>query len=179
MPFFKSLALISLPLYVLDQITKWFIVTRFDPPRPALGYYDHITVIEGFFDISRVHNTGVAFGMFNGSSWANPFFTLVALTALGLFAFMWKLGAFPVKTSQVAVMLLIPGILGNLTDRIVHGYVVDFLSFDLQFMQWPSFNVADSCICIAAFLLFIAAWQTPPSSVPAGENAEGRAHDAR
>ncbi len=156
----RSLLFLSLPLYVLDQLTKWWIVSNYDPPNPRDGV-DYTNVIPGFFDIVRVHNTGVAFGRFNGSAWANVVFGSVAIAALILIAVLWRKQAFPIKTNQVAVFLLIPGILGNLTDRFVHGYVVDFLSFDLGFMIWPSFNVADSCICVAAGLLAISAFFEP------------------
>lgn len=162
----RSLLLLSLPLYVLDQITKWWIVLTFPNPFTT-GQFKQIEVIPGFFDIVRVHNTGVAFGRFNGTAWANVVFGFVAVTALVVIAVMWKKKAFPIKMSQLAVFLLVSGILGNLTDRLVHGYVVDFLSFDLGFMIWPSFNVADSCICVAASLLAISAFIEPkPEAEP-------------
>ncbi len=169
MPFLKTLLCLSLPLYVLDQVTKWLIVWNYDAPNPRDGY-DGTVVIEGFFEIVRVHNTGVAFGRFNGTAWANIVFGAVAVGALIVIGILWRKNAFPIKTSQWAVFLLFPGIVGNLTDRLVHGYVVDFLSFDLQFMVWPSFNVADSCICIAAGLLAISAFMEPKAdSGTAGE----------
>ena len=159
MPFLKYLLTLSLPLYVIDQITKCLIVLNYEPPGSAFA--DSTVVIEGFFNIVRVHNTGVAFGKFNGTAWANIVFGFVAASALLFIGILWHKKAFPVKTSQWAVFFLVPGILGNLTDRLVHGYVVDFLDFNLGFMRWPSFNVADACICIAAGLLAIAAFQEP------------------
>ena len=81
---------------------------------------------------------------------------------MGLIGWLWKTGAFPTKLSRVAVALLISGVLGNLTDRLFRGYVVDFLSVDLKFMQWPAFNVADAAICIAAGCLFLSAFQKTP-----------------
>lgn len=161
MTFRKGFPWLSIPLYIIDQITKWLIVRNFDLPNAQTGYYDQISVIPGFFHITRVHNTGVAFGRFNGTAYANPIFVGVAVIALGVIALLWRKNAFPTWPSRLAVFLLIPGVLGNLTDRLVHGYVVDFLDFDLQFYRWPSFNVADSCICVAAVLLFISAWITP------------------
>lgn len=174
MPFLKSFLCLSIPLYVIDQITKWLIVWYYDPHQPELGTYgvhahegtwfaklEKFLEIDGFFDIVRVHNTGIAFGRFNGTAWANWVFGGVAVGALVFIGFLWRKNAFPIKMSQLAVFLLFPGILGNLTDRFVHGYVVDFLSFDLGFMIWPSFNVADSCICVAAFLLGLSAFFEP------------------
>ncbi|MEM7384251.1 MAG: signal peptidase II [Verrucomicrobiota bacterium] len=157
MPFRKGLLIISLPLYLLDQVTKWLIVLNFKEPNPPMGFFDFKTVIPGFFDIVRVHNTGIAFGRFNGGEHSNLIFSIISIAAVGFLTYLWKSDAFSTKPSRLAAFLLLPGIFGNLTDRFVHGYVVDFLHFDLQFMIWPSFNVADACICVAAGLLFISA----------------------
>jgi signal peptidase II len=75
--------------------------------------------------------------------------------------FAWKRNVFPDRLSKTAVALIIAGILGNVTDRLMHGYVVDFLLFYLHLPfewanPWPAFNVADSCIFIAAALFIIA-----------------------
>ena len=158
---------LSLPLYIADQITKWLIVLNF--PSPPTEQFRTITVIEGFFDIVRVHNKGIAFGKFNDGEYANPIFAVIALTALALIIYFWKkMDAFPTRAGKVAASLIVAGILGNVTDRLVHGYVVDFLQFNLQFMMWPSFNIADSCICIAAGLMFLSVFQSPPEK-PATE----------
>lgn len=162
----RSLLLfLTLPLFILDQITKEWTVKRFDPPSEQAGIpgHDFIAVVPGWFDLVRVHNTGVAFGMANGAKGANYIFGAVSLAALGLIGWLWKTGAFPTRLSRVAVALLISGVLGNLTDRLFRGYVVDFLSVDLKFMQWPAFNVADAAICIAAGCLFISAFQKTPA----------------
>jgi signal peptidase II len=151
---------LTLPLFILDQATKQWTVTRFAPPTDFS--HDFITVIPGWFDLVRVHNTGVAFGMANGAKGANYIFGAISLIALALIGWLWKTGAFPTKLSRVAVALLISGILGNLVDRVFRGYVVDFLSVDLKFMQWPAFNVADAAICIAAGCLFLSAFQKSP-----------------
>jgi signal peptidase II len=129
-----------------------------------------------------VHNQGVAFGFGNGTDWAPVVFLLVPLLALTMIRVFWKKGAFNHPLSKVAVALLLCGIFGNLTDRLVQGflldefksaslwhrlsegYVVDFIAIKLPLYDklvpssggwWPAFNVADSCICVAAFLLFI------------------------
>jgi signal peptidase II len=82
------------------------------------------------------------------------------LTLLVLLFFAMR-GMFRETLTRVAVSLLSAGVLGNLTDRIVRGHVVDFLLFDLHVRYahpWPAFNVADSCICVAAFLFVIGGW---------------------
>jgi signal peptidase II len=157
----KYLLFLTLPLYLLDQFTKLLIVRHF-PHQTFRG--EEIVVIPGFFNIVRVHNTGMAFGHFNNSQYANLAFGAVAIAALATITVLWMRGAFPTTSSKLAGALLISGIVGNLTDRLIpgRGYVVDFLDFHLGSYHWPSFNVADSAITIAAALLVISAFQTPP-----------------
>lgn len=176
----KLLLLLTLPLYVLDQITKFWTIGTFAPPWDEPGAY--IAVVENVFHLVRVHNQGVAFGFGNGTAWAPIVFLFVPIIALTLIRIFWKKGAFNHPLSMLAVALLLCGIFGNLTDRLVQGfllekfktdsfwqrlsegYVVDFVSVKLPLYDkivpssggwWPAFNVADSCICIAAVLLFI------------------------
>ena len=170
---------ITLPLYVLDQISKWWIVLNF--PEPGYGF--RTIELSSWFHIIRVHNQGVAFGMGNGTSWAPIVFFFVPMLALFGIRYFWKKGVFSNKPSRIAVSLLLAGIFGNFTDRLFQGfylqrcadqsfwtrlsegYVVDFISVWLPGFEkimpssggwWPTFNVADSCVCIAAALLFIS-----------------------
>jgi len=182
--FTKLLLFVTLPLYVLDQITKFWTVENFPDPVPGShSSYKFIAVIEDVFHWVRVHNQGVAFGFGNGSTWAPIVFLIVPIIALTLIRIFWKKGVFNNLASKVAVALLLCGIFGNLTDRLVQGflleqykggsfwerlsqgYVVDFVAVKLPFYDkivpssggwWPAFNVADSCIFIAAFTLFFA-----------------------
>ncbi len=180
MTFTKLLLFLTLPLYLLDQATKFWTVGKFPPPWSSESF--DLTVVENFFKLVRVHNQGVAFGFGNGTSWAPVVFLFVPMVALAAIRIFWKKGVFNHPLSQGAVALLLCGIFGNLTDRLVQGflltefqaasvwqrlsegYVVDFLAFKLPFYEklvpssggwWPAFNVADSCICVAAVLLFI------------------------
>ena len=169
----RLVLLISLPLFILDFVTKEWTVHRFVEPTPYST--DRIPVIEGFFDFVRVHNTGVAFGMGNDKPYSNYIFGTVSLVALASMCWMYKKGAFPTRLSQIAVALLISGVLGNLLDRFLRGYVVDFLLVHAEIggvdRAWPAFNVADSCICVAAAFLFISAFQKQPSTSPASTPA--------
>jgi len=180
MSFPKLFLFLTLPLYVLDQITKIWTVVRFPPPW-SLDSFD-IPIVENFFHLVRVHNQGVAFGFGNGTAWAPVVFLIVPIIALSMIRIFWKKGVFSNPLSQIAVAMLLSGILGNLTDRLLQGflledlksaefwhrlsegYVVDFIAMKIPYYDklipssggwWPAFNVADSCICIAAFLLFI------------------------
>lgn len=166
----KYILYLTLPLYLLDQLTKWMVVRHF-PHETYRG--EEIIVIPEFFNIVRVHNTGMAFGAFNNSPYANLAFGAVATSALVAITVLWRRQAFPTIPSKLAASLLISGILGNLTDRLMpgRGYVVDFLDFTLPYYDklfptsgghFPSFNVADSCISIAAVLLIITAFRGEP-----------------
>jgi signal peptidase II len=154
---------LSLPLFLLDVLTKWWTVTRFPNGETLPG--EEITVVPDVFWLERVHNNGVAFGMGNGGKHSNLIFGAISTAAMLFVAFAMKKGAFPTRLSQIAAALLMSGIWGNLLDRLTRGYVVDFLRVDLKFMMWPSFNLADSWICIAAVLLFITAFQKDPTQV--------------
>jgi signal peptidase II len=143
----KLLLFITLPLYLLDQVTKW-LVLRF------ISTDEFVPVIPGFFYLVQVHNTGAAFGMLKNN---NLFFMILASVALVLVAIFARRGAFADAPSRVGAALLVSGVLGNLTDRILHGYVIDFLDVILPWYgHWPAFNVADSAICAAAALFLIS-----------------------
>lgn len=175
----KFLLFVSLPLFALDQFTKWLIVSNFPDSVNEPVAQKVIEVIPGFFNLVRVHNTGMAWGIMNGAQNANWFFGLIGLTALIAITVLWRKGAFPDLISKVAASLLISGIVGNLTDRFLpgRGYVVDFLDFMPPFYgklfpgsegHFPSFNVADSCICVAAGLLIISAFRQPTTGKTEG-----------
>lgn len=165
----RALLLITLPLYVIDQISKWIIVLNYRE-------FESTPVIEGVFNITRVHNQGVAFGMGNGTTWAPLLFLLILPIALGVVLLLWRKNFFEGVLGRISVPLLIAGILGNFTDRLLQGfwlpqpqdasftdklldgYVVDFLDVTIPVInyRWPTFNVADSCIVIAAICLFLS-----------------------
>ncbi|MDB6148852.1 MAG: lspA [Chthoniobacter sp.] len=145
----KFLAAVALPLYALDQVTKWWVVRN-------LEFGGERTIILGFFDLVHLGNTGAAFSMFSGN---NFFFIVLSVVTLIALLIAFARGAFPDRHSRWGVGLLTAGILGNVTDRLVHGHVVDFLVFDLHVWPadpWPAFNVADSCICIAVGFFLLA-----------------------
>jgi len=149
-PFPWLLATVTLPFYLLDQATKWAVIQRFEYGA------DH-PVIPGFFDLVHWRNTGAAFSAFSNS---NAFFIGLSSVAVVVLAVLAWRGKFQDRLSRFGWALLLSGILGNLTDRILYGSVTDFLLFDLHVPfahPWPAFNVADSCIFIAA-ALFI--WQS-------------------
>lgn len=149
----KFLAAVSLPIYALDQATKWWTVTAYNRgelPRE---------VIPDYFRLVYWQNTGAAFSIGDGKNWL---FIALSIVALIGFSIAWKRGVFKDAPSRWGIALLIGGILGNLTDRLVHGHVVDFLLVNLHIRfadPWPAFNVADSAICTAVGLFIIASFR--------------------
>ena len=140
----KLLFFLSLPLFALDQWSKWWIMHNVNPDDPWV-------IIPDWFAIVNVTNTGAAFGSFKGNNWFFIALGTVALILVGGLLIARKTWR---PWRDISLALLLAGIAGNLTDRLVHGHVIDFLLFDLHVPfahPWPAFNVADSCICIAVF----------------------------
>ncbi len=184
------LLLMVLVLYVLDQVSKWYVVFNFELPLP-FGL-DRVPVIAGSslmnFDLVRLHNNGVAFGFGSGTLWAPYVFLGVQVVALVALVYFFRRGFFFTRLLKVAWGFIFVGVIGNMTDRLLqgfflpgaeqlsfwqnlaNGYVVDFLDFSFPWIvtesfpqgyHWPSFNVADSCVCIAATLFVVASLMTP------------------
>jgi len=133
---------------LLDRWTKALIQNRFD-------LNESIPVIDGFFNITYVRNTGVAFGIFSSVSSPAKSVLLSVFTAFAAAVVITYSVRSPARNRllQVALGLILGGALGNLYDRLAYGYVVDFLEFYAGNYHWPSFNVADSAISTGVILL--------------------------
>jgi signal peptidase II len=146
----KLWLLLTLPLYLLDQGTKWLITQNIERN-------DYHTVIPNLFDLVYYTNTGAAFSIFTSAN-SNRLFIVISFVTLAALLVANVRGHFSERLGKVALAILIAGILGNLTDRLLRGHVVDFLLVrfgTLPIPPWPAFNVADSCICIAAGLFVL------------------------
>src|SRR5258707_13985437 len=144
----KFIFLLSLPLYALDQITKHLVMRSVDLEQPH-------EVIPRFLHLVNVTNTGAAFGSFRNN---NGFFIVISCLALLIVLSLLLRRRSHDVWRDVSLALLLAGILGNLTDRLLYGHVIDFLLFNLHIRYadpWPAFNVADSCISIAVVLFII------------------------
>ena len=132
---------------VLDQLTKTLILQYFQ-------YGDSHTVTS-FFNLVRVHNTGAAFSFLAGASgWQRWFFVgLGAVATVFIVVMLRRHGG--QRVFAWALALILGGALGNVIDRLLHGYVVDFLQFHYAGKAFPSFNIADSAITIGAVLLIL------------------------
>ena len=148
----KFIFLLSLPLYALDQWTKQAVLRFISPDEPRI-------VIPDFFNLINVTNTGAAFGSFSNN---NTFFIAISSVALLVVLALLVRRRRSDRWRNISLALLLAGILGNLTDRLLYGHVIDFLLFDLHIPYahpWPAFNVADSCISIAVVLFIHSLWQ--------------------
>jgi signal peptidase II len=141
---------IALAVVVLDQIVKAIV-------RREIALNESITVIPGFFDLTRVHNTGTAFGFMNATDF--PFKTVIlACVAIGALAALAMYAAtLPANQwlARIGLALILGGAAGNLIDRITEGYVVDFV--DLYWSGWHfwAFNVADASITVGVALMIL------------------------
>lgn len=169
------IVLICCLVLAADQLTKFVV-------RTSIPYGDSITIWPHYFNITFVGNTGAAWGFFQGKNTALIVLSLVTLVVMFRFR---RSFAMSLPLQKVAVGLILGGIFGNLIDRVWHGQVIDFLDFYWEFpsgiRRWPAFNVADSAICVGAFLYILCAlWQpkprpaSPPTETPAAQLAPGQ-----
>ena len=127
-------------IFILDRATKFFILSHFEPG-------DSLAVWPGIFNLTRVNNTGAAFGLLRGYGWFLVVFSLICVIAL--IYFLTRGGMMQQPLKRTASLLIIAGALGNMTDRIAYGFVIDFLDFHV----WPVFNIADTAISIGVALI--------------------------
>ena len=130
-------------IIVLDQLTKMIV----DRNMPLHG---SIPIIDDFFNLTYVRNTGAAFGMFSGSheAFRLPFLILVSVVAIGFILTMLRRLRDEETGMITALAFILGGALGNLIDRLLHGEVIDFLDVYWSNYHWPAFNLADSFITI-------------------------------
>ena len=138
---------LALLLLIADQITKVLILGAY-----KLGDATYIT---SFFNIVRVHNSGAAFSFLaNAGGWQRWFFTGIGVAAAVFI--VWMLKSHPgQKLFSFALACILGGAIGNVIDRSLYGYVVDFLDFHYAGWHFPAFNVADSAISIGAVCLIV------------------------
>ena len=141
----KRLTIYSLVFLIIDLLIK-IIVINF------MELYDTIKIIPGFFNITYVRNTGAAFSILEDSRIFFIVITFIALIVIYLFLLKDKVLN---KYQTFLYSMLIGGIVGNLVDRIIYGYVIDYLSFNIFGYSFPVFNIADSFIVISVILLVL------------------------
>ena len=144
------LFIISSTMIVVDQYTK-FMVTLHIP----LNY--SVQVIEDFFNLTHIRNSGVAFGLFADQQSEYKALTFITISTIAIVAILVIFHQNPKnkKLVQTGLILIFSGAIGNLIDRTLHGEVIDFADFVINGYHFPAFNVADSCITIGVSLMVV------------------------
>ena len=153
---FRAGSLLGVTMIVLDQLSKWWILSVVMQPPQRIP-------VTGFFDLVLVMNRGVSFGMLGGApDWvAAGLIVFALLLAAALSIWMWR-----AETMLLALSLglVVGGAIGNVIDRFRFGAVVDFLDFYAGGYHWPAFNVADSAITVGVILLILDSLKSGPEN---------------
>jgi len=142
----KKILLIAFVCTLVDQIIKNVLIS-------VLSVGSSISVIDGFFSITFLENTGAAFSILSSNT---LFLILISILALNLIYFFLIKGKKLNNFEEIIYGILIGGIIGNLIDRVVHGSVIDYLDFNLFGYDFPVFNFADICIVVSIILIIIS-----------------------
>jgi signal peptidase II len=146
---------LSAVIILLDQLSKWIVSAQLD-------LYDSIALIPSF-NLVLAHNYGAAFSFLAGAGgWQRWFFTgLAIIVAVVLTVWMSRLKS-DAKWEAISLALILGGAIGNVIDRVLHGYVIDFIDVYYASYHWPAFNIADSAICVGAVMLVIDSFRKKP-----------------
>ena len=138
-------------IFVVDHVTKLWVRHRFE-------LSDAMEIIPGFLRFARVHNSGVAFGLFAKIDSPYKPYILALMAVVAVVVIILYSARMPLqrKLLQIALAVTLGGILGNFTDRLMNGFVVDFIEMHVHdAYYWPTFNIADSAITVGIALLLI------------------------
>lgn len=141
----KRIGLVCIMSIIVDQIIKYII-------KANMNIADTINIIPNFFRITFLKNEGAAFSILSGNRLLFIFITVLVLI---LFYFFLLKNKKIIKTKQLLYGLLLGGIIGNFIDRILYGYVIDYLDFNIGSYNYPVFNIADSLIVISIIWLIV------------------------
>ncbi|WP_413111048.1 signal peptidase II [Thaumasiovibrio sp. DFM-14] len=150
---------LAVVVFIADVSSKLFVMNNM-----GYGWENRIEVLP-FFNFLYVHNYGAAFSFLSDAGgWQRWFFTLIALGVCSMLMFWMRRAPATEKLSNIAYALVIGGALGNVFDRLVHGFVVDFLDFYVGNSHWPAFNLADAGICIGAAMVVLDSFRSEAAS---------------
>ena len=152
---------VSMVVLLVDQCTKLLA-------DAMLVLHQQVAVIP-YLALFKAYNPGAAFSFLSDASgWQRWFFVVLAIIVIAvLLVWLWRLSAAEAATS-LALSLILGGAAGNLIDRLVYGYVIDFIDVYYGSWHWPAFNVADAAISVGAFLLLLDAFRGNKQHSPAG-----------
>ncbi len=144
-------------VFIADIAIKLVVMNKM-----GYGWENRVEVLP-FFNLLYVHNYGAAFSFLSDEEgWQRWLFTAIAFIVTGMLSYwMSKLPA-KEKWNNIAYALIIGGAVGNVFDRVVHGFVVDYLDVYWRSYHWPAFNLADSAICIGAAMIILDAFRKKP-----------------
>jgi signal peptidase II len=153
----------ALSIVVLDQVSKYIVMTRIDISRS-------IPVISGFFNLVHTRNRGMAFGMFNRPGSDLGYYLLLSATFVAVILLLFWFSRLKQEEWILApgLSLILGGAIGNLVDRIRLEEVIDFLDFYIGPYHWPAFNVADSAITVGTFWVVLSLLFFSPRESPEG-----------
>ena len=138
---------LALLILLLDQFSKFLVLTNY--------LHNEATVVTGFFNLVRVHNPGAAFSFLAAAGgWQRWLFTAISVVAVAVILWLLRSHAGQ-RLFAFALSSILGGAIGNLIDRLVHGYVIDFLDFHWRGSHFPALNVADSAITLGAACLIL------------------------
>jgi len=139
---------LTLIVLIIDQVTKHWVAGTF--------FYGESIAVLPFFNLTYVHNLGAAFSFLaDQAGWQRWFFATIAFIASIIFTVWLAKTPASDKKLSIALALMLSGAVGNLIDRVLLGYVIDFLDFYIKNYHWPAFNVADSAIFLGAAIMVI------------------------
>ena len=141
---------LAVVMLIVDQVTKQIVVALFE--------YRETVAVMPFFNFTYARNPGAAFSFLaDQGGWQRWFFTIIAGSVSALLVYWMAKTPKKDKMIAIAFALILSGALGNLIDRLMFGYVIDFLDFYVGNKHWPAFNIADSAIFIGAALMILDA----------------------
>lgn len=149
----------ALIVIVLDQLTKAMVLARME-------LHQSIPVVDGFFALTYVRNTGAAFGIFAGHTSALRVPALLAVAGLALGVLLWFVRTVPADRRLViaACGAVLGGAIGNMIDRAAYGEVIDFFDVYVGTWHWPAFNIADAAITCGVIVLCLDALRGEPAA---------------
>ena len=139
---------LSVVIFIIDQLTKYWTVQ-------ALDLHESYRILS-FFNFTYARNYGAAFSFLgDAGGWQKYLFTVIAFAVSAYLIYLLKRNSQAQRYMNMAFALILSGAIGNVTDRLLFGYVIDFLDFDLGFYRWPTFNIADIAIFIGAAMIIL------------------------
>lgn len=160
---------LSVVVIGLDQVTKYYA-------EGLLNYYEQVPITP-FFNLTLMHNTGAAFSFLSeAGGWQRWFFVVLAFAICAYFSIWLRKLQTNEFRAAIALSLIIGGAIGNVIDRLLHGFVIDFIQLHYHDWYWPAFNVADSAITCGVIIMLFDSFISKPPNPPSSSNSNNSAN---